>query len=79
MPHTLKPISVLIVDDEEEACINLKNILSEYIDEQVHVAGIAHNTFDAEKLIEKFSPDAVLLDIEMPKENAFTFWNAYRR
>lgn len=73
MPHTRKPISVLIVDDEEEACINLKNILSEYIDEQVHVVGTAHNTLDAERLIEKFSPDAVLLDIEMPKENAFTF------
>ncbi len=73
MRHTPKPISVLIVDDEEEACTNLKNILNEYIDEQVHVAGTAHNTIEAEKLIDKFSPDAVFLDIEMPKENAFAF------
>lgn len=73
MPHTKKPITVLIVDDEEEACANLENILSEYVDEPVYVTGVAHSTFDAEKLIEKFSPDAVLLDIEMPKENAFAF------
>ncbi len=73
MPHTLKPISVLIVDDEEEACINLKNILSDYVEERVNIVGTALNTTDAERLIEKYSPDAVLLDIEMPKENAFRF------
>ena len=65
--------SVLIVDDEKEACINLKNILTEYVDPGINIAGVAHNTIEAEKQIHKLSPDALFLDIEMPNENAFNF------
>lgn len=66
-------INVLIIDDEEEACDNLKNILSQYIDSNISVVGAAHNTVEGEELINKFNPDAVFLDIEMPEENAFEF------
>ena len=65
--------SVLIVDDEKEACDNLKNMLIEYVDSGMNIAGIAHNTSEAEKQIAKLSPDAVFLDIEMPNEDAFHF------
>lgn len=73
MPGTNNAINLLIVDDEEEACTNLKNILDRYIDTKIHVAGMAYNTREAEKLIKEFRPDAILLDIEMPNENAFRF------
>lgn len=73
MAATNTPLSVLIVDDEKKACANLKNLLKEYVGGDVHVAGMAYSTADAEDLIIKHAPDAVFLDIEMPHENAFRF------
>ncbi len=67
------PLNVLLVDDEIEACRNLKTILLEYIDPDINIVGIAHNTAEAEQQLEKHNPDAVFLDIEMPNENAFQF------
>src|SRR6202012_3296754 len=55
------------------ACINLKNILREYVDREINVVGVANNTREAEKQITRFSPNAIFLDIEMPNENAFHF------
>lgn len=72
MENTSK-LNVLLVDDEREACTNLKTILLEYIDPELNILGIANNTSQAENLINKLSPDAIFLDIEMPNENAFTF------
>lgn len=66
-------ISVLIVDDEREACTNLISLLTEYVEGEIVVVGKAHNTKEAEKLIANLKPDAVFLDIEMPNENAFHF------
>lgn len=68
-----RPVSILIVDDEQEACINLKNMLDEYVGMSVDIVGMANSTRDAERMIERLKPDAILLDIEMPRENAFNF------
>ena len=68
-----KPIKVLIVDDEKKACANLKNLLTEFIDSEINIAGVAYNTRDAEEQIAFHNPDAVFLDIHMPHENAFHF------
>jgi two-component system, LytTR family, response regulator len=67
------PIRVVLIDDEEAACINLKNILNDYINNRIDIVGVAHNTTIAEQLIHELQPDAVFLDIEMPGENAFQF------
>ncbi|MCD6010846.1 MAG: yehT 1 [Flavipsychrobacter sp.] len=66
-------IKAIIIDDEIEACDNLLNILSEYIDSNITVVGIANDTIRAERLINELKPDVVFLDIEMPDENAFQF------
>jgi two-component system LytT family response regulator len=66
-------INVLIVDDEKNACINIVNLLIEFIGPEVSITGIAHNTDDAFKLINDHKPDCLFLDIEMPGENAFEF------
>lgn len=66
-------LKVFIVDDEIEACKNLRNLLLGYVDETIDIVGMAHNTLDAERLIKASLPDVVLLDINMPKENAFDF------
>jgi two-component system, LytTR family, response regulator len=73
MPTANKPLKILIVDDEKKACTNLKNILHEFVDESINIAGIANSTQEAEVLIGKQEPDAIFLDIEMPNENAFHF------
>ena len=67
------PLSVLLVDDEIEACRNLKSILLEFIDPNINIVGVAHSTAEAEKQLQLHNPDAVFLDIEMPNENAFQF------
>lgn len=66
-------IGVVIVDDETGACENLKNLLFEYCGSGITLLGIANSTREAESLLEKVAPDAVFLDIEMPRENAFQF------
>jgi two-component system LytT family response regulator len=73
MNENAKPVKVLIVDDERKACANLKNLLLEYVDPAIDIAGMAHDTQEAQRQIAKHSPDALFLDIEMPNENAFYF------
>src|ERR1700740_2529996 len=73
MPADHLSLNVLIVDDEMEACANLQHILSEYVDKEINIVGIANNTREAEAAIAKAAPAAVFLDIEMPNENAFHF------
>jgi two-component system LytT family response regulator len=68
-----RPLNIIIVDDEIEACNNLRNILLRDIDPDINILGIAQDTSQAEKLISAHKPDAVLLDINMPNENAFSF------
>lgn len=69
----IKSIDILIVDDEYEACSNLKNLIFEYVEPGLNIVGLAHNTKEAELMIKELSPAAVFLDIEMPNENAFDF------
>lgn len=67
-------IRAILVDDEIKACINLENILSNYIaDNRIKVVATAYNTHDAERLIAIHKPHVLFLDIEMPRENAFQF------
>jgi two-component system, LytTR family, response regulator len=66
-------INVILVDDEQEACINLQNILRTYVNEPVNILGVAHNTKEAEQLVKELRPDALFLDIQMPNENSFQF------
>ncbi len=73
MPTINTSFKVLIVDDEKKACVNLQNLLLEYVDPDINIAGIANSTKEAEALILEHQPDALFLDIEMPNENAFAF------
>lgn len=66
-------LRAIIVDDEQEACSNLVNILNEYIEEKIDVLACVNNTKDAEIKIKSLKPDAIFLDIEMANENAFQF------
>lgn len=66
-------LAILIVDDEKKACLNLQNMLLEYVDANINIVGMANCTLTAESLITQHKPDVVFLDVEMPNENAFQF------
>lgn len=73
MVNTDIKLNVLLIDDEVEACRNLRTILLEYIDPSINIAGMAYSAAEAEVQLAIHKPDAVFLDIEMPDENAFQF------
>jgi len=65
-------LRILIVDDEPEACESLRTAI-ETTSTNVELTGTAHNTRDAEMLINEHKPNVVFFDINMPGENAFQF------
>ncbi|WP_338451682.1 sporulation transcription factor Spo0A [Niallia oryzisoli] len=60
----MKKINVCVVDDNRE----LVNLLEEFIDSQedMEVAGVAHNGQDCLDMLENITPDVLVLDIIMP-------------
>jgi len=63
-------IKVLICDDQEIVCEGLYHILEP--DPEIHVVGMGHDGAEALELIEKHSPDLVLMDLKMPVMNGIT-------
>ena len=59
----------IIVDDEPYCCEAITTLLED--SPQVEVIAVCHNAADALVAIQKFSPDIVFLDVEMPKMNGF--------
>jgi len=62
--------SAVIVDDEPQALQKLHRLLGEHED-QIQIVGEAVDGVAAVEVIERFAPDVVFLDIEMPGLNAF--------
>jgi two-component system LytT family response regulator len=62
----MKTINAIIIDDEAHARAALKGIIEENID-SVNILSEAKNLPEGVKLIKKYSPDIVFLDIEMPE------------
>ncbi|WP_010282398.1 protein-glutamate methylesterase/protein-glutamine glutaminase [Bacillus timonensis] len=60
-------INVLIVDDSAFMRKLISNFLQE--DSRINVIGTARNGIDALSKIEKYNPDVVTLDVEMPEMN----------
>jgi two-component system, LytTR family, response regulator len=69
----MRKIKAILVDDEIDACENLKDLILEFTNDEIEIVAIIHSTQGAENLIAKYKPDVVFMDIEMPKENAFQF------
>lgn len=67
MSYKLKAI---IVEDEEASRETLKNYLSKYCPD-VNLMAMAESVQQGKQAIEKYNPDIVFLDIEMPYGNAF--------
>ena len=67
---TMKKITALIVEDEQDSRETLQNYLGKYCKE-VNVVAECPNIQIAQKAIQIHQPDLVFLDIEMPYGNAF--------
>ena len=65
----LEDISVLIVDDDVQYANYLKEIISLH-DERIKVR-VAHDGFEAGKLVQSFRPDLIYLDLRMPTMDGF--------
>src|SRR5262245_39624533 len=62
--------TAIIVDDEPQALQKLHRLLNEHED-QIQILGEAGDGLAAVEAIERFSPDIVFLDIEMPGLSGF--------
>jgi len=70
-------IKSIIVDDEKHGRENLAGILRQYCPD-VDLLGDADSVDAAVLLIQKYNPDLVFLDIEMPKANGFQLLEHFR-
>ena len=66
---TTSPLRVVIVDDEEPARLALAHALREAGD--VEIVAQCQNGFEAVKAVADTHPDAMLLDVQMPKLDGF--------
>ena len=62
-------LKAIIVDDEPYCCEALATLLEDCPD--VEVMAVCYNAVAALSAIQKYSPDLVFLDVEMPKMNGF--------
>ncbi len=65
---------VLIVDDDE----SIREFVSWALSEDGYEVGIAQDGAAALALIEKWTPDVILLDMRMPTMNGWEFSKRYR-
>jgi two-component system, NarL family, response regulator DegU len=65
--YAMSPTKVLLVDDHPIVRTGIRNLLERAA--EINVVGEASDGFEALKLIERLSPDVVLLDMEMPGMN----------
>lgn len=68
-----KSFKTIIVDDERLARIELRSMLSSY--DNIDVVDEAENITSTIDSIEKYKPDVVFLDIQMPGESGFDLLN----
>lgn len=73
----IKTWKTIIIDDEEPARRRLKRLLDNYAD-IIEVVAEAVNGEDGIEKIEKFEPDLIFLDIEMPVYNGFEMLSRLR-
>lgn len=69
-------LKALIVEDEENSRLLLKNMLEKYC-EGIEVTGAVTTVDAAVQIINKNFPDVVFLDIELPNKNGFELLDLY--
>lgn len=70
-------IRVLIVDDEPEARLKIRNMLARHAD--VALVGECINGYEAIEAIKEYAPDLVFMDMEMPEVRGFEVLNSIEK
>ncbi len=73
----MNSINAIIIDDEERARNTLFSLLSNYCPE-INISANCANVPDGVIAINKYKPDVVFLDIEMPDYNGFELLGFFR-
>jgi two-component system, NarL family, response regulator DesR len=68
--HDNGRIRVLLADDDEDYAASLGRLIDEQ--PELRVVGIAHDGVQAVELTEELDPDAVIVDLHMPRLNGVT-------
>ncbi len=68
------PVSTIIIDDEAKGRSVLHELITRYCN-NVEVVATASNGIEGLKAIKQFSPDCILLDIQMPRMDGFAMLN----
>lgn len=64
-------LKCLIIDDEPDAVRLLQKVLLDFCADQTEIIASASNSLEGAKLITRFNPDLVFMDIEMPGASGF--------
>ncbi len=73
----MKPLRVVIVDDEKNAVEGMLTILKKFCTD-VEVVGTAFNASSGIEIIKNMLPDLAFIDIEMPDANGFDVINSIK-
>jgi DNA-binding NarL/FixJ family response regulator len=66
-----KPVSLLIIDDNENFLKTISAYLVEHHAREIHVLGTARSGREGINLTKKLHPQVVLLDLKMPEMHGF--------
>ena len=69
--------SCIIIDDEKNAREALAKIIERYFDTKLKILYAADSVKEGVFAINKYHPDIVFLDIEMPEENGFKLFDYF--
>jgi two-component system, NarL family, response regulator DesR len=75
--HDNGRIRVLLADDDEDYAASLGRLIDEQ--PELRVVGIAHDGVQAVELTEELDPDAVIVDLHMPRLNGVSAIGRLRR
>lgn len=67
----------IIIDDERIAREAFKDLIDRYLSDRIEVKGLGESVKKGVDLINKYSPDIVFLDIEMPIESGFKLFDYF--
>ena len=67
----------IIIDDEKNARETLSKIIERYFNTKIKILQLADSVKEGVFAINKYRPDIVFLDIEMPEENGFKLFDYF--
>jgi len=73
----MKQLNCIIIDDEMNAREALESLINRYLHESLKVRHLCESVQQGVSAINKFHPDLVFLDIEMPKENGYELFKYF--